>query len=152
AAGLNFKDVLGALGMVDAAASPGCECAGVVTRIGTQVKSVAVGDKVMALVAGAFRRFVTVDARFVAPVPRGLSIEQAATIPAVFLTAWHSLHAIAKVRRGERVLVHAASGGVGMAAVQIARAIGAEVLATASPPKWEAVRAMGVKHVASSRE
>jgi acyl transferase domain-containing protein/NADPH:quinone reductase-like Zn-dependent oxidoreductase/acyl carrier protein len=153
AAGLNFRDVLNALGMYPGDAGPlGGECAGVVARVGASVTAVAPGDAVMALVTGAFSRFVTVDARMLARVPSGLSIEQAATVPAVFLTAWYALHDLGKLKRGERIVIHAAAGGVGMAAVQVAHWIGAEVLATASPAKWDVVRALGVKHVASSRD
>ncbi|MEY2933626.1 MAG: hypothetical protein RL033_4375, partial [Pseudomonadota bacterium] len=153
ASGLNFRDVLNALGMYPGEAGPlGGECSGIVSAVGSAVTGLQPGDAVMALAPGAFRRFVTLDARLVAAVPRGLTLEQAATIPAVFLTAWHALHDLAQLQPGERILVHAAAGGVGMAAVQLARWIGAEVFATASEPKWEAVRALGVKHVASSRD
>ncbi len=138
ASGLNFRDVLSALGMYPGDPGPlGGECAGIVARTGTGVSSVAVGDRVMALAAGSFSRFVAVDARWVAPAPEGLTFEEAATVPAVFLTAWYALHELAALKRGERLVVHAAAGGVGMAAVQIAHGIGAEVLATASPSKWE---------------
>ncbi len=151
AAGLNFRDVVVALGMIVEGAL-GTECAGVVTRVGAAVKSARVGDRVMALAVGSFSRFVTVDARVAARIPDGLTLEQAATVPAVFLTAWYALHDIAKLKRGERLVVHAAAGGVGMAAVQLAHWIGADVLATASSSKWDAVRSMGVKHVANSRD
>jgi acyl transferase domain-containing protein len=152
ASGLNFRDVLNALGMYPGEAGPlGGECAGVVVGVGEGVRHVSVGDAVMALVPGAFQRFVTVDARMVAPVPAGLSFAQAASIPAVFLTAWYALHDLGELKAGERLLVHAAAGGVGMAAVQLGRWMGAQVLATASPAKWEVVRALGVEHVASSR-
>nr|AOG74797.1 polyketide synthase [Byssovorax cruenta] len=152
ASGLNFRDVLNALGMYPGEAGPlGAECAGVVVAVGAGVTHVAVGDAVMALAKGAFCRFVTVDARLVAPQPAGLSMEQAATLPVVFLTALYALTDLGGLKAGERVLIHAAAGGVGMAAVQIARWIGAEVFATASPPKWDVVRAMGVEHVQNSR-
>jgi len=105
----------------------------------------------MAFAPGTFRGFVTLDARLVAPLPKGVSLEQAATIPAAFLTAWYALHDLARLQPKERIVIHAAAGGVGMAAVQLARWIGAEVLATASPAKWKAVRAVGVRHLASSR-
>ncbi|MGH7272151.1 MAG: zinc-binding dehydrogenase, partial [Polyangiaceae bacterium] len=153
ASGLNFRDVMSALGAYPGGpAALGAECAGIVARTGDGVDGLRVGDRVMALASGALRRFVSVDARCVAPAPPGVTLEQAATIPAVFLTAWYALRRLAGLRRGERLLVHAAAGGVGMAAVQIARWIGAEVLATASPPKWDAVRAMGVERLASSRD
>jgi epothilone polyketide synthase D len=153
ASGLNFRDVLNALGMYPGEAGPlGSECAGVVTRAGEGVEGVAVGDSVMALVAGSFSRFVVADARLVARVPSGLSFEQAATIPIAFLTAWYALHDLAELKPGERLLVHAAAGGVGMAAVQIARWKGAEVFGTASAAKWDVVRSLGVKAVAQSRD
>jgi acyl transferase domain-containing protein/acyl carrier protein len=151
AAGLNFRDVLGALGMVDTGPI-GTECAGVVTRLGSGVTRLAVGDRVMAIAAGSVARFAVTDARRAARVPKGISLEQAATIPAVFLTAQHALHHLAGLKRGERILIHAAAGGVGMAAIQVAQQIGAEVLATASPSKWDVVRSLGVKRVANSRD
>lgn len=153
AAGVNFRDVLNALGMFPGAAGRlGNECAGIVTRVGVGVTRVAVGDSVMAFGAGMFGRYVTLDARQVVVKPANLSPEDAAGVPLVFLTAWYALHDLAAVREGERVLVHAAAGGVGMAAVQIARILGAEILATASPPKWDALRAMGITEIGSSRD
>ncbi len=152
ASGLNFRDVLNTLGMYPGEAGLlGAECSGYVVAVGDRVHHVQVGDRVMALVPGAFRAFVTVDARLVAPVPKALSMVEAATIPVVFLTAHYALHDLANLQAGEHILVHAAAGGVGMAAVQIATQIGAKILATASPSKWSVVRAMGVEHVASSR-
>jgi acyl transferase domain-containing protein/NADPH-dependent curcumin reductase CurA/acyl carrier protein len=153
ASGLNFRDVVNVLGIAPGAAGPlGGECAGVIVAVGTGVVDLAVGDAVMALAPGSFQRFVTVDARLVAKVPPGLSMEQAATVPCVFLTAWYALHDLGGLKAGERLLVHAAAGGVGMAAVQLAQWIGAEVLGTASPPKWEVLKSLGVSHLASSRD
>jgi acyl transferase domain-containing protein/acyl carrier protein len=153
ASGLNFRDVLNALGMYPGEAGPlGGECSGEVSAIGPGVDGFAVGDAVMALAHGAFRRFVRVDARLAARLPRGISFEQAASLPVVFLTAWHALKNLAGLAPGERVLVHAAAGGVGMAAVQIAHWVGAEVLATAHPSKWDVVRSLGVERVESSRD
>ncbi|WP_269749936.1 type I polyketide synthase [Polyangium fumosum] len=152
ASGLNFRDVMNALGMYPGEAGPlGGECAGIVTAVGEGVSHLAAGDAVMALAPRAFSRFVTVDARLVARQPQGLSAEQAATVPIAFLTALYALRDLGGLRAGERVLIHAAAGGVGMAAVQVAAWAGAEVLATASPSKWDVVRAMGVRHVQSSR-
>jgi acyl transferase domain-containing protein/acyl carrier protein len=151
--GLNFRDVLSALGMYPGEAGPlGSECAGVIAAVGPGVDRIAVGDRVMALAPGSFRHFVTVDARQVAPMPKGLTFEEAASIPVVFLTAWYALNDLAGLKRGDRLLVHAAAGGVGMAAVQLAQWLGAEVLGTASAPKWQVVRQLGVEHVASSRD
>ncbi|WP_437917387.1 SDR family NAD(P)-dependent oxidoreductase [Sorangium sp. So ce302] len=152
ASGLNFRDVIRALGMDPSEGTEmGGECAGVVTALGEGVQHLAVGDAVMAIAPGAFRRFVTVDARLASPQPVGLSAAEAAALPIVFLTAWYALHELAGLKRGERLLLHAAAGGVGMAAVQVAQWLGAEVLATASPSKWGVVRAMGVERVESSR-
>jgi NADPH:quinone reductase-like Zn-dependent oxidoreductase/acyl carrier protein len=153
ASGLNFRDVLNTLGMFPGDAGPlGNECAGVVVRVGADVDRVAPGDAVMAFGAGMFRRYVTVDARQVVAKPANLSWDEAAGTPLVFLTAWYALHDLASLRRGERILVHAAAGGVGMAAVQVAHMLGAEVLATASPSKWDVLRALGVARLASSRD
>jgi hypothetical protein len=85
-------------------------------------------------------------------VPEGLSLLQAATVPTAYLTAWLGLHDLAGMKRGERLLVHAAAGGVGMAAIQLAQHAGVEVFATASRGKWDAVRSLGVTHIANSRD
>lgn len=151
ASGLNFRDVLTALGMVNAGRLGG-ECAGVVSATGADVKHLAVGDRVMAIAEGTFSRFVRTDARLATTIPESLSFEQAATVPVAFLTAWYALYDLAKLKRGECLLVHAAAGGVGTAAIQLAQAAGAEVLATASASKWEHVRSMGVARVESSRD
>ncbi|WP_437718137.1 SDR family NAD(P)-dependent oxidoreductase [Sorangium sp. So ce448] len=152
AAGLNFRDVLNALGMYPGDAGLlGGDCAGVVAAVGEGVQHVAVGDAVMGLVPGSFGRYVTVDARQVIRRPPEWTWEQAASVPTVFLTAWYALRELADLRAGERILVHAAAGGVGMAAVQLARWMGAEVLATASASKHEVLRAMGVEAIADSR-
>ncbi len=150
--GLNFKDVLTALGMVpELAGGIGSECTGVVTAAGEGVTGVVPGDAVVALAPGAFCRHVVADARLVAPRPAGLSPEEAATVPMAFLTAWYALQHLARITSDDRVLIHSAAGGVGMAAVQLARRAGAEVFATASPSKWAALREMGVQHLSSSR-
>ncbi|MEO0408852.1 MAG: SDR family NAD(P)-dependent oxidoreductase, partial [Cyanobacteria bacterium P01_A01_bin.135] len=152
AAGLNFIDVLDTLGLLPFERDwLGVECAGEVVAVGTEVKHLAVGDRVVALAAGSFARYVTVSALLVVPQPRNLSNIEAATIPANFLTAYYALVVVAKVQPGERVLIHAAAGGTGMAAVQIALSRGAEVFATASPSKWAALKNMGVRQVMHSR-
>ncbi|MFG3102531.1 SDR family NAD(P)-dependent oxidoreductase [Streptomyces sp. NPDC048182] len=155
AAGVNFRDVLIALGMYpDADALPGTEAAGVVTEAGPGVTDLAVGDRVMGMLDGAFGPWAVADARTLAPVPDGWSTRQAAAAPAAFLTAWYGLVELAGVGAGERVLIHAATGGVGMAAVQIARYLGAEVFATASAAKHGVLEEMGIDaaHRASSRD
>nr|WP_229864643.1 type I polyketide synthase [Streptomyces djakartensis] len=153
AAGVNFRDALLALGMYPGEAELGTEGAGVVTEAGPGVTRFRPGDRVLGLWNGGFGPVCIADERLLAPVPDGWSFVRAASVPAVFLSAYYGLVALAGLRRGETVLVHAAAGGVGMAAVQIARHLGAEVLATASPAKWDALRGLGVadEHMASSR-
>ena len=150
--GLNFRDVLTALGLYPPDELPfGHECAGRVSAVGPGVTAVRVGDPVLALAAGSFTRFVTADQRLVVPLPPGISFAEAATVPVTFATAWYGLFDLGRMTAGSKVLIHAAAGGVGMAAVQLALWAGAEVYATASPGKWSAVRALGVKHVWNSR-
>ncbi|MDN3355700.1 type I polyketide synthase [Actinomadura sp. DC4] len=154
AAGVNFRDVMISLGLVPATGDIGGEGAGVVTEVGSGVTGLAVGDRVMGVFGGAFGPVAVADARMVAPVPGGWRLDQAAGVSVAFLTAWYGLVELAGLRAGESVLVHAATGGVGMAAVQIARHLGAEVYATASPAKHAVLEEMGVDaaHRASSRD
>ncbi|MEU5980659.1 polyketide synthase dehydratase domain-containing protein, partial [Streptomyces sp. NPDC047315] len=154
AVGLNFRDVLIALGMYPDKATLGSECAGVVTEVGPGVTGLAVGDRVMGLVPESFGDVVVADARTVAPIPSEWSYAQAASVPVAFLTAYYSLVRLADLRPGERVLVHAGAGGVGMAAVQLARHLGADVFATAHPSKWATLRGLGLPddRIASSRD
>ncbi|MGM1062425.1 SDR family NAD(P)-dependent oxidoreductase [Saccharothrix sp. Mg75] len=151
AAGVNFRDALNALGMMPAgAAGPlGVEGAGVVVATGPGVTDLVPGDRVFG-VFHAFGTTASVDRRLVAPMPADWSFEEAATVPAVFLTAYCGLVDVAGLRAGDSVLVHAAAGGVGMAAVQLARHLGAEVHGTASPAKWPAT-GLDDAHLASSR-
>ncbi|HWH96148.1 MAG TPA: SDR family NAD(P)-dependent oxidoreductase, partial [Baekduia sp.] len=154
AAGLNFKDVVVALGLVgDADTTIGLEGSGVVLETGADVTDLAPGDRVMGLIADAFGPVAITDRRLVVKVPQGWTHVQAASVPVVFLTAYHALVQLADVQAGEALLVHGAAGGVGMAALQIARHLGAEVYATAHPGKWGTLRALGVDeaHLASSR-
>jgi polyketide synthase 12 len=154
AAGVNFRDVLNALGRYPGGPVPlGQEAAGVVTELGAGVTGFAVGDRVFGLFPGTFATTAGTDQRLVARIPRGWSYAQAASTPVAFLTAYYGLAELGAVKPGESVLVHAAAGGVGMAAVQLARHLGAEVYATASPGKHATVRALGVAadHLASSR-
>ncbi|MFE3830814.1 SDR family NAD(P)-dependent oxidoreductase, partial [Streptomyces sp. NPDC059092] len=153
AAGVNFRDVLMALDMYPGEATPGSEGAGVVLETGPGVDGVAPGDRVMGMFDGAFGPVAVADHRTVVPMPDGWSFERAAAVPIAFLTAYHGLVDLAGLRRGRRVLIHAAAGGVGSAAVSLARHLGAEVFGTASPAKWDALRAAGLAgdHIASSR-
>ncbi|MFI0221819.1 type I polyketide synthase [Streptomyces lydicus] len=155
AAGLNFHDVLGALDMHPGDPGPlGLEGAGVVTATGPGVTGLATGDRVMGLFPAAFGTVAHADHRTLVKVPDGWSFTRAAAVPVAHLTALHALLELGGVRAGDCVLIHAGAGGVGMAAVQLARHLGAEVYATASPAKWPALRALGVDddHLASSRE
>jgi NADPH:quinone reductase-like Zn-dependent oxidoreductase/malonyl CoA-acyl carrier protein transacylase/NAD(P)-dependent dehydrogenase (short-subunit alcohol dehydrogenase family)/acyl carrier protein len=154
AAGVNFRDVLNVLGMYPGEAGLlGLEGAGVVLETGADVIGLVPGDRVMGLFTGAFRPVAVTDARLLTPVPAGWSLAEAAASPVVFLTAYYALVELAGLRPGESILIHAAAGGVGIAAVQLARHLRAEVFATASPGKWPAVHALGVpaERIASSR-
>ncbi|WP_018588495.1 type I polyketide synthase [Salinispora arenicola] len=153
AGGVNFRDVLMALGVYPGEPSLGAEGAGVVVEVGPGVSGLGVGDRVFGVFGGAFGSVVVADRRGLVRIPCGWSFEQAAAVPVAFLTAWYGLVDLAGLRRGQSVLIHAAAGGVGMAAVQVARFLGAEVYATASPWKWGEVEALGVAgdRLASSR-
>ncbi|MEU0581842.1 SDR family NAD(P)-dependent oxidoreductase, partial [Streptomyces griseoincarnatus] len=153
AAGMNFRDVLNALGMVETPAL-GLEFAGVVLETGARVTHLRPGDRAMGLALGAFGTEVCGDGRLMAPLPDTLTFEQGATVPLAFLTAYYALTELGALRPGERLLVHAAAGGVGMAAVQLARHLGAEVYGTAGPGKWAALRGLGLPdgRIASSRD
>ncbi|WP_103355950.1 type I polyketide synthase [Amycolatopsis sp. CA-128772] len=153
AAGLNFRDVLIGLGMYPGEPIMGIEGAGVVLECGEGVTGLAPGDKVMGFFPGAFGPRSVADQRMLAKIPGGWSFSEAASVPIVFLTAYYGLVDLAGLRAGESVLVHAGAGGVGMAAIQLARHLGAEVYATASPGKWDVLRASGLDdaHLASSR-
>jgi acyl transferase domain-containing protein/SAM-dependent methyltransferase/acyl carrier protein len=156
AAGMNFRDVLKALGLYPVetpdARMFGDEVAGVVRAVGAGVAHVKPGDRVFGLGVHGLATHALARAADVRRIPEELSFEEAATLPVVFMTAWHALDTVARVRPGERVLVHAGAGGVGMAAIQIARHLGAEVIATAgSPTKRALLETLGVKHVIDSR-
>ncbi|HET8935577.1 MAG TPA: polyketide synthase dehydratase domain-containing protein, partial [Polyangiales bacterium] len=153
ASGLNFRDVVTALGMVPDGLL-GVECAGVVLEVGSEVRNVRVGERVLGMAYGSFASEVRSDARLLAPMPESLSFADAATLPAVFLTAMYALEDLGQLKAGDKLLVHAAAGGVGMAALQLAALAGAEVYATASPSKWPVLRALGLDddHIASSRD
>lgn len=156
AAALNFRDVMKSLGIYpsDNALDMliGDECAGVIERIGPGVKGWKVGDRVMTLGVGCFGSHITAAADLLLPVPDGITFEEASTLPVAFMTAVYSLCEIARLRAGETVLVQAGSGGVGLAAIQVARAMGAEVIATAgSREKRDFLHGLGVQHVFDSR-
>ncbi len=154
AAGLNFRDVLIALGVYPGEASLGSEGAGVVVEVGAEVEGLAPGERVMGMIPDAFAPLATGESELLARVPEGWSFEQAAAVPIVFTTALYGLHDLAGLKAGEKVLIHAGAGGVGMAAIGLAKHLGAEVFATASPAKWDVLREAGIPkdHIASSRD
>ena len=153
AAGLNFRDVLNALGMYPGDPGPlGDEFVGEIARLGAGVTGYQVGDAVLGMTAGSFSSYVVASTAKIAPKPAHLSDEAAATIPITFMTAHYALNHLAGLAAGQRVLIHAAAGGVGMAAVQLAQRAGAEIFATAgSSEKRALLTSLGVAHVMDSR-
>jgi NADPH:quinone reductase-like Zn-dependent oxidoreductase/NAD(P)-dependent dehydrogenase (short-subunit alcohol dehydrogenase family)/acyl carrier protein len=156
AAGMNFRDVLKALALYPGEAPDarifGDEVGGVVKAVGTAVTHIAPGDRVFGHAVLGLATQTLARGGDVRRMPEGLSFEEAATLPVVFMTAWHALKNVAHLRAGERILIHAGAGGVGMAAIQIAHHLGAEVIASAgSPTKRALLKTLGVKHVIDSR-
>jgi NADPH:quinone reductase-like Zn-dependent oxidoreductase/acyl carrier protein/SAM-dependent methyltransferase len=156
AAGMNFRDVLKALALYPGDAPDarifGDEVGGVVRQVGAGVTHVAAGDRVFGLAIFGIATQTLARGADVRRIPAALSFEEAATLPVVFMTSWHALQNVARLRKGERILVHAGAGGVGMAAVQIAQHLGAKVIATAgSPSKRALLKTLGVEHVIDSR-
>ena len=153
AAGVSFRDVEIASEGPSGAAAMGGEVAGVVLETGPGVTGLAAGDWVLGLAGGSFGPVAVTDARLLAPVPDGWSFAAAAAVPVAFTAAWYGLVDLAGARPGQRLLVHAATGGVGMAALTIGRHLGLEVFATASPGKWGVLAGLGLDeaHIASSR-
>lgn len=152
AAGINFADVMARMGLYpDAPKTPcvvGYEVAGTILELGDGVEGLAVGQRVLAGTKfGGYASQVVVPASDVVPLPENLSFEQGAAIPVNYATAWAGLIGYGSLRRGERVLVHSAGGGVGIAATQIAKRAGAEVYGTASPGKHARCEELGVDHV-----
>ena len=159
-AGLNFLDVLRGLNMYPGqqpgAVAFGMECAGEVLRIGSGVTGLRPGDRCIAIPKpnqGCFGTHLTVSARTeVFALPDSISFEQAATIPVTYQTAWYAMHHLGRLRKGESVLIHAGAGGVGLAAIDIAKYLGARIFATAgSAEKRDYLRTLGVNHVMDSR-
>ena len=149
AAGVNFADVMARMGLYpDAPPTPcvvGYEVAGTVAELGEGVDGVAVGERVLAgTMFGGYSSQVVVPAKDVTALPQALSFEQGAAVPVNYATAWAGLVEYGGLRPGARVLIHSAGGGVGIAATQIAKRIGAEIYGTASPSKHERIAALGV--------
>ena len=151
ATGLNFRDVMVALDLYpDETKFLGLECAGVVTAAG-KVTNFQIGDEVMAIAPFSFSKYVTVNSLLAIAKPESFTFVEAATIPVTFLTAYYTLSHLAQLQPGEKILIHAAAGGVGLAAIQIAQQVGAEIWATASQGKWELLKSMGVTKIMNSR-
>jgi len=151
AAGLNFADTMARVGIYPDAPKPPCvlgyEVAGEVESLGEGVDSLQPGDRVMAGTRfGGQAEMVTAPAGQVIPLPERFSFEQGAAFPVNYSTAYAALVIMGGLREGDRVLIHAAAGGVGTAATQVARRIGAEIFGTASHSKHEAIAAQGVRH------
>ena len=160
ATGLNFRDVMYALGLLSdeaiengfAGATIGLECSGEISRLGKNVTQFSVGERVVGFGPACFAERVITQAAAVSRIPRALSSEAAATIPSAFLTSYYALVHLGRLEPGEKILIHGGAGGVGLAAIQIARCYGAEIFATAgSDEKRELLRMMGVDHVLDSR-
>lgn len=160
ASGLNFRDVMFSLGLLpddyleDGFAGPtlGFECAGTVRRVGTAVTGLKAGDRVMGFAPAAFATHVTIPAQVAMRVPEGVDPAAAATMPVAFITAWYALVHQARLGRGETVLIHGAAGGVGLAALQIAKLRGATVVATAgNEDKRALAQLLGADLVLDSR-
>jgi NADPH:quinone reductase-like Zn-dependent oxidoreductase len=156
AAGINFADTMARVGLYpDAPKAPcvlGYEVAGEIESVGEGVTAYTVGDRIVAGTRfGGQAELVTVPEAQALPLPDRLSFEQGAAFPVNYGTAYAALVIMGSLREGDRVLIHAAGGGVGISATQIARNIGAEVFGTASPSKHEAIRAQGVKHAIDYR-
>lgn len=155
ATGMNFKDVVIAMGQLS---QPylGIECAGVVSRVGHGVTSLAVGDKVCAMSHGAYSTVARCPASSAARIPASMSFETAASIPVVYCTAYYGLIDLGRLCEGEKVLIHAAAGGVGQAAIQLAKMQGAEIFATVGSPEKKKfiMESYGIpeSHIFSSRD
>ena len=160
--GLNFRDVLRALGMLQEYervmgvysaddAIFGLECGGTIVSVGEGVTEYKVGDEIVGLIPGSMASHATVPIAYIAPKPARLSYEDAVASSFIMTTAIRALETGAKLKEGDRVLIHAAAGGVGQAAVQLAQRMGAEIFATASTSKWKFLKEQGVSHVMNSR-
>ena len=150
ATGLNFWDVFRSLGFIEEG-DLGRELCGYVLDTGADVSTVSVGDRVVGLGFGAFGLEMVTHGELVAPAPEGVSVSALATVPSAFVSAALSFN-FSGLEPGERVLIHAGAGGVGLAAIQLAQAASAEVFATASAPKQPLLRSLGVKHIFDSRQ
>jgi acyl transferase domain-containing protein/NADPH-dependent curcumin reductase CurA/acyl carrier protein len=151
--GLNFRDVLNVMNLYPGDPGPlGNECSGQIVAIGKNVNEFAVGDEVFGIAGGSFASKVATNKYLIAKKPNNLTNIEAATIPIAFLTAYYGLVEIAKIKQGDTILIHAAAGGVGLAAIQIAQQAQATIIATVgSEEKKQYLRNLGIKHIFDSR-
>lgn len=160
ATALNFRDVMWTMGMLPeealengfAGCTLGLECSGVVTEIGEEVKKVKVGDSVIAFGSQCFASEIITEENAVALKPDNMSFEEASGIPVAFFTAWYSIAFLARARKGEKILIHGGAGGVGLAAIQVAKTLGLEVFASAgNEAKRSFLKSLGIQHIYDSR-
>eukprot|EP00919_Chromeraceae_sp_WS-2016_P020551 GHVR01048845.1.p1 GENE.GHVR01048845.1~~GHVR01048845.1.p1 ORF type:complete len:1641 (+),score=299.72 GHVR01048845.1:402-5324(+) len=153
AVGVNFRDVLNVMGLYPGdPGPPGADCAGTVVRVGPGVNKFKPGDDVFGIAQGCLKSFCITSEYLLASKPASMSFEAASALPVVYVTVEHAFRDLAKLKGGEKVLVHAVTGGIGVAALQYCKAIGAEVYGTCSDKKVDTAYEMGVKGVASSRD
>ncbi|MFI7676037.1 SDR family NAD(P)-dependent oxidoreductase [Actinophytocola sp. NPDC049390] len=150
---LNFRDVFNVLGLAPMHNGLGQEGAGIVLEVGSAVTDLKPGDRVMGMFPGSIGPVTVTDVEMLAPLPDTWTFAEGASIPLVFTTAYHGLLNLAHMKAGERLLIHSAAGGVGLAAIQLAQARGVEVFGTASKGKWDTLRALGLDddHIGDSR-
>ena len=159
AGSLNFRDVMAATGLLpkgaeasDAGAALELEFSGEVESVGMGVDTVVPGDRVLGMARGSLRRNIALNAERLYHVPAHLSDAEAASIPSVYLTAHYAVSVLGRVREGETILVHSGAGGVGLAAIAVAKRLGAEIFATAGSPKKRAyLKALGARAAMDSR-
>ncbi len=160
ATGLNFRDVMWALGILKdeavengyAGPTLGMEGAGIISAVGDDITDLAIGDRVMCFAPSCFADYVVTKTTAVAKIPDSMTFEEAATIPSVFFTVYYALNYLARLEPGEKVLIHGAAGGVGLAAIQYCHHIGAEIYVTAgSDEKRDFLKLLGCQNVLDSR-
>ncbi|CAK0873388.1 unnamed protein product, partial [Prorocentrum cordatum] len=154
AVGLNFRDVLNVMGLYPGdPGPPGADCSGTVLELGDLVSHLGVADDVFGEAPGCLGTYSVAPAPLMRQKPASWSYEQACAMPVIFATVEEALGDLANLKRGERVLIHAAAGGIGLVAIQYAKHVGAEIYATAgAEEKHEYLRSLGVKHITSSRD
>ncbi|HLD95850.1 MAG TPA: SDR family NAD(P)-dependent oxidoreductase, partial [Alphaproteobacteria bacterium] len=153
ATGLNFRDVLNALNQYPG--DPGLlggDCSGIVEKVGPKVTTLQPGDEVMGYALGAFASRAMAHEFLLTKKPKTLDFVQAAAVPTIFMTSHYALNTLAGLKKGQKVLIHAAAGGVGLSAIQYAQRVGAEIYATASKTKWDLLKSLGIPHLYTSRD